>query len=253
MFRSYEPDGPELVILPQGRFLMGSPADETLRSDDEGPQHWVEIGYTLAIGKHAVTFDEYDAYARATGRLPPKNAGLGGGRCPAINVRWGDAQAYLAWLNEKVGLTGRLDRYRLPSEAEWEYAARAGTTGPFSFTGPITEQKANYDAHFQYEGSPKGSSRKMLVEVGSLPANPWGLHEVHGNVYQWVEDCWHCDYDGAPTDGSAWVTGCADDRRVVRGGSGFDKPSSLRSASRASCPPDYEVNCFGFRIARTLP
>ena len=242
---------PEMVVLPKGSFMMGSPYDEEGRSRHEGPQHRVEIGHSLAIGKYAVTFDEYDHYARETGLALPGDAGWGRGRRPVINVSWGEAQIYIEWLNEKLGLTGRPDAYRLPSEAEWEYACRAGTTGPFSFNGLITPRKANYDSTQSYGGSPMSEMRGKTVEVGSLPANPWGLHEMHGNVWEWVEDCWHYDYEGAPTDGQVWVGGdCS--FRAVRGGSWNYDPRGLRAAIRYDVAPGDRYYDLGFRVARTV-
>ena len=242
---------PEMVVLPRGSFMMGSPPDEIDRQPSEGPPHTVEITYAMALGRYAVTFEEFDRYARDAGITVPSDQNWGRGRRPVINVGWGEARAYIEWLNEKLGLTGRPDRYRLPSEAEWEYAARAGTTGPYSFEGLINAKKANYDARQSYEGSPVGEYRSKTVEVGTLPANPWGLHEVHGNVWEWVEDRWHGDYQGAPTDGSAWVSGQEKDR-VLRGGSWGGYPRFLRSANRGRVSQDSRVDV-GFRLARMLP
>lgn len=163
-------------------------------------------------------------------------------------MNWADAQEYAAWLSEETG-----QRYRLPSEAEWEYAARAGTTGPFSFEGTISPAKANYDSNHSYGGSGKDSKgyREKAVPAGSLPANPWGLHEVHGNVSEWVQDCYEDSYAGAPMDGSA-VEGTNCEFRVMRGGSGDYIPDWLRSASRdwyEAASGHYRV---GFRLVRTF-
>ncbi len=203
---------PEMVRIKPGTFLMGCPMGEA-GDDDERPQHEVRIAGNFAIGKYAVTFDEYDAFAKATQRDLPSDEGWGRGRRPVINVSWEDAVAYAQWLSE---MTGKL--YRLPAEAEWEYAARAGTKTPYSTGNCIDTAKANYDGNYDWGDCPKtGLYREQTVEVGSLPANPWGLHEVHGNVYEWVQDCWNDSYQGAPADGSAWEAGdCA--RRVLRGG-----------------------------------
>ncbi len=150
-------------------------------------------------------------------------------------------------------------QYRLPSEAEWEYATRAGTAGSFSFSGPITSSKVNYNANYTYKGSPKGRYRKKTVPVGSLPANPWGLHEVHGNVWEWVQDCQNKTYRGAPTDGSAWLSGDCN-WRMIRGGSWSHEPRYGRSAFRgwefavirAWDNAYIRLNYLGFRLARTL-
>ena len=213
--------------------------------DDERPQHEVRIAGNFAIGKYAVTFDEYDAFAKATQRDLPSDEGWGRGRRPVINVSWEDAVAYAQWLSE---MTGKL--YRLPAEAEWEYAARAATKTPYSTGNCIDTAKANYDGNYDWGDCPKtGLYREQTVEVGSLPANPWGLHEVHGNVYEWVQDCWNDSYQGAPADGSAWEAGdCA--RRVLRGGSWDGKPGNLRSAFRDGNEPDWRHSNVGFRVAQ---
>ena len=241
------PDCPEMVVIPGGKFRMGSPTTEKDRGFDEGPVHSVKVK-PFALGKFEVTQEEWKSVMGSN----PSYFNECGPRCPVEDVSWNDAQEFIRKLNEKLGLVGRADRYRLPSEAEWEYAARAGTTGPFSFEGPITVDKANYDGN-SYADSPKGQFRGKTVEVGSLPANPWGLHEMHGNVYEWVEDCYHGSYNAAPKDGSAWTTGCQLSARVFRGGSWDGDPRNLRSASRDWITPDFRVLFCGFRLARTLP
>ncbi|MBV5272226.1 MAG: SUMF1/EgtB/PvdO family nonheme iron enzyme, partial [Lamprocystis purpurea] len=205
---------PQLIALPGGTFLMGSPANEPERSDVEGPQHPVRIAQ-FAIGKCAVTFAQYDAFCAATGRQPPGDHGWGRGKRPVINVSWKDAVAYAVWLSKETG-----EHYRLPTEAEWEYAARAGTTTPFWTGRCITSDQANYNGNHVYAGcgAKTGVYRKQTVPVGNLPANPWGLHEVHGNVWEWVQDRYHASYQGEPTDGRAWEAG-GSSARVVRGGS----------------------------------
>ncbi len=141
--------------------------------------------------------------------------------------------------------------YRLPSEAEWEYATRAGTTGPFSFRGKISTAKANYDGNYTFDGSRKGEYREKTLPVGSFPANPWELHDVHGNVGEWIEDCWNNNYNGAPKDGTAWEGGnCV--RRVLRGGSWYFNPRGLRSADRFRGATDGRYVDIGFRVARAL-
>jgi formylglycine-generating enzyme required for sulfatase activity len=164
-----------------------------------------------------------------------------------VNVSWQDAQAYVRWLLKQTAKP-----YRLPTEAEWEYATRAGTMTPFSFGKTISTAQANYDGRYTYglSGS-KGQYRQQTVPVGSLPANPWGLHEVHGNVWESVEDCWHESYQDAPQDGRAWVdVSCPE--RVARGGAWNDNPRHLRSASRAQIRPDGRYDLVGFRVARTI-
>ena len=239
---------PEMVVIPSGSFLMGNPDNEAERGNDEGPQRRVRVS-SFAMGRTAVAFAEYDRFAKATNRQLPSDAGWGRGGRPVINVSWEDANAYAQWLSAQ---TGR--HYRLPSEAEWEYAARAGTTGPFSFDGAISPAKANYDTNYTYDGSRKDSAgyRGQTVPVGSLPANPWGLHEVHGNVWEWVQDFWHDNYAGAPSDGSAWTSGGDCRGPVLRGGSWDFPPDCLRSAARSGDLPTFRSDYVGFRLARSL-
>ncbi|MBX3517975.1 MAG: SUMF1/EgtB/PvdO family nonheme iron enzyme [Rhodospirillales bacterium] len=241
---------PEMVVIPSGTFLMGSPPDEEGRYDNEGPQHRVTIGSRFALGKYAVRFSEYDHFCEVTKREKPEDQDWGRGQRPVINVSWLDAVAYCEWLTKETG-----QPYRLPSEGEWEYGARAGTTTPFSFGGTISPKQANYDGNYTYGGGSKGEYRQRTVPVGTLPANPWGLHEMHGNVWEWVEDVWHDSYAGAPADGSAWTDGEGKDSsrlRVDRGGSWHLIPRYLRSAYRGGGVPDGRGVSLGFRLARTL-
>ncbi|MCB1824652.1 MAG: formylglycine-generating enzyme family protein [Candidatus Competibacteraceae bacterium] len=237
--------GPEMIVLPGGTFQMGSPDSEFGRDADEGPRHPVRIR-PFAIGKTEVTFADYDAFAAATGRKSPNDEGWGQGRRPVINVSWNDATAYAAWLSEQTG-----QRYRLPTEAEWEYAARAGTVTPFWTGDCIHTDQANYNGNYDYNdcGAKTGVNRVRTVEAGSLPANAWGLHETAGNVWEWVRDCWHDNYQGAPTDGNAWEeAGCV--RRVVRGGGWNNYPEYVRSAARIWFAPDFANFRLGIRLAR---
>jgi formylglycine-generating enzyme required for sulfatase activity len=243
---------PEMVTIPSGKFLMGAPPGEERSSDVERPQHEVRIDYAFALGKHAVTFAEWDAAIAAGAKLEkPGDQGWGRDRRPVINVNWNDAKAYIAWLNSKLGLEGRADAYRLPSEAEWEYACRAGTTTPFSFGATISTAQANYDGNSTYGAGKKGEYRQKTTLVGSFPANSFGLHDMHGNVREWCEDVWNANYNGAPTDGSAWLTGDTSSR-VLRGGSWNNNPIRLRSANRNWGNPTYPNNYIGFRVARIV-
>jgi formylglycine-generating enzyme required for sulfatase activity len=232
---------PEMVALPGGTFLMGSSEGEEGRDPDEGPQHRVTIG-AFAIGKHEVTFEQWDACVAAGGcnGYRPDDGGWGRGRRPVINVSWEDTQTYVTWLAEA---TGKL--YRLPSEAEWEYAARAGTTTRYAFGDAITEKDANF-----------GMNRGKTTEVGAYPANPWGLHDMHGNVWEWVEDVWHDSYQGLPADGAAWTNGkgkYSSRLRVYRGGCWYNNYlGNLRAASRDRGEPDIRGKYLGFRVARTV-
>jgi formylglycine-generating enzyme required for sulfatase activity len=195
-----------------------------------------------------VTFAEWDACVAAGGcnGHRPGDRGWGRGNRPVINVSWNDAKAYVAWLSRKTGKT-----YRLLSEAEWEYAARAGTTTPFSTGQTITTDQANFDGNSTYGGGRKGVFRQKTVEVGSFAPNPFGLYDMHGNVWEWVEDCWNDDYTGIPMDGSASIFGDCN-TRALRGGSWAGGPGFLRSASRGSDWANHRSDVYGFRVARTL-
>ncbi len=244
---------PELVVLPRGEFTMGSTEAERQWAITQGARReWLDweksqrrigIGYRPAVGRSPVTFEEWDRYAedeawhRARHVEPyrPSDRGRGRGKRPVVYVSWEDIQGYLRWLSGRTG-----HRYRLLSEAEWEYACRAGTTTAYHVGPGIT----NYDANF-------GGKVGKAVEVGSYAPNDWGLYDMHGNVWEWVEDCWNESYEGAPADGSAWTSGdCS--RRVLRGGSWGDQPVDLRSANRDWDNIRDRKNDLGFRVARTL-
>ena len=237
------PDCPEMVVVPAGSFMMGSPSHEQDRTIREGPVHEVRIGAPFAAGVYEVTFTEWDACAASggCGGHRPEDAGWGRGRRPAIHVGWDPAQSYVLWLSEKTG-----KRYRLLSESEWEYVARAGTRTPFHMGSTISTDQANYDG-----AKGQGAYRRKTVPVGSFAANAWGLHDVHGNVWEWVQDCWNNSYAGAPSDGSARESrNCS--LRVLRGGSWRGTPKLLRSANRSGFPSAARNNDVGFRVARTL-
>ena len=261
------PECPEMVVVSAGGFTMGSPPDEAGRDDDEGPRHWVNIARPFALGKYEVTKAEFAAFVNETGlgtgdscwmwekgdwELRAGRSWLNpgfsqGNRDPVACVSWDDALAYVRWLSQRTG-----HEYRLPSEAEWEYAARAGTTTPFHFGSTISTDQVNYDGNYTYVGGHKGVYREKTAPVGIFPANAFGLHDVHGNVWEWVGDCWNDSYAGAPGDGSAWTSGnCG--LRVLRGGSWLNRPRNLRSADRLWGSPDYRYFYVGFRVARTLP
>jgi formylglycine-generating enzyme required for sulfatase activity len=239
---------PEMVVVPAGRFTMGSPANELERYADE-TQVAVTIARAFAVGRFAVTFAEWDACVAdgGCGGYKPDDEKWGRGNRPVINVNWNDAKAYVAWLSKKTGKS-----YRLLSEAEREYVARAGTTTPFWWGGTITPRQANYDGNFQYAGGgAKGEYRRRTVPVDSFEANPWGLHQVHGNVWEWTEDCWNGSNAGNPGDGSARTSGACS-QRVVRGGSWYYGPRGLRSALRiwfTTVDRDYDR---GFRVGRSV-
>jgi formylglycine-generating enzyme required for sulfatase activity len=232
---------PEMVVIPAGTFMMGSRDSEVGRSKDEGPQHKVTIARPFAVSRYEITFDEWDACMKEGGcKDMPKDEGWGRGMRPVINVNWDNAQNYAAWLAKKTGKP-----YRLLSEAEWEYAARGGTTTRYPWGDEPGTNRANFG------GSGSQWSGKQTAPVGSFEPNAFGLHDMIGNVWEWVEDCWNENYRGAPVDGSAWGSGdCG--LRVVRGGSWFIKPEDARVAYRYWGNPTYRSNFQGFRLARTL-
>jgi formylglycine-generating enzyme required for sulfatase activity len=215
---------------------MGSPDNEQGRDYAEGPQHRVTIGYRFAIGRYAVTFIEYDHFCTVTRREKPDDRGWDRGKRPVINLSWQDADAYVEWLSSETR-----QEYRLLSEAEWEYACRAGTTTRYSRGDAINENDANY-----------GETVGKTTEVGVYPANPWNLYDMHGNVWEWVLDAWHDDYNGAPLDGKAWQTADDPSRRVLRGGSWFGGPNQSRSARRYWRKRGARTNKIGLRLAREL-
>ncbi len=250
------PKCPEMVVVPAGSFTMGAPDSEIKNNADERPQHTVRIPQAFAVGKFEVSFAEWDA-CEADGdclSYEPTDEGWGRGRRPVINVSWWDAKRYVDWLSFK---TGR--KYRLLSEAQWEYVARAGTTTPFSTGDRITTDQANFDGNRTYNGSHKGHFRNKTVEVGSFTANDFGVHDMHGNAWEWVEDCYVDNYRGVPTDGSAHTfkecevdPGGHGEVRVLRGGSWYFGPGSIRSAARHGFFSLVRDNSIGFRVARTL-
>jgi formylglycine-generating enzyme required for sulfatase activity len=242
-FRECAKDCPWMIVVPEGEFMMGSPVDEKGRDPNEGPQHLVRIARPFAVSKYDVTFDDWDACVKVGGcpREGGANDNSWGRRDrPVINVNWDDAQAYVAWLRTMTG-----KKYRLLSEAEWEYAARAGTKTAFYWGDEIDKQNANcHRCETEWSG-------RRTSPVGSYKDNPWGLFDMAGNVWQWVQDCWHEDYNGAPTDGRPWETKDCE-HRVVRGGSWYYYPADPRSAYRYGDRKDDRNYNTGFRVGRTL-
>lgn len=215
----------ELVHIPAGTFLMGSPDSEPGRDLDESPQHEVRIS-AFAMGIYPVTQAQWQAV------MGDNPSYFKGDNRPVETVSWHDAVEFCQKLSQQSGRT-----YRLPSEAEWEYACRAGTTTPYSFGESLAKSQANYDS---------GST----TDVGSFPPNDFGLYDMHGNVWEWCADDWHETYDGAPTDGSAWVEGGKSNQRLIfRGGSWGTFPRYCRSAYRNSYDPDLRSDYIGFRVA----
>jgi len=238
---------PEMIVMPTGRFLMGSPENERQRSSSE-TQLQVSIGVPFAVGKYAVTFDQWEACVAEGGcnGYKPGDQGWGRGNRPVINVNWDDAKAYVAWVARKTGKT-----YRLLSNAEREYVTRASTTTPYWWGSSIGTSQANYIGEiYASEGRSKAGYRQTMP-VDSFKPNAWGLYQVHGNVWEWTEDCWNDSNEANPADGSARTTGdCS--RRVVRGGSWDSNPQSLRSAGCDGITAVIQRFDLGFRLARTL-
>ena len=232
-------EGPPMVVIPAGSFLMGSAPNDGY--DYEWPQHKVFIQTPFALGQFPVTFADYDVYAKAEGQELPDDAGWGRKNRPAVNVSWENAQGYCQWLNQQ---TGR--EYRLPSEVEWEYAARAETSTQYWWGDESGKNLANF------YGSGSEWSGKQISPVDAFKANPFGLYDVHGNVWEWCFDNWHGNYKNAPNDGSAWIEGSVD-RRVVRGGSWNDYQGSARAAYRNSYAPDSRFYLLGFRLCCSSP
>lgn len=275
------PGCPEMVVIPPGQFIMGSPPHEEGQSEREVPRHEVRIEQPFCLGRFAVTWTEFLKFVEATDhgmapamitgedghwrlrndrnfRNPFKSPQLFGE--PAVGLRWTDCVAYVEWLTETTG-----HAYRLPSEAEWEYAARAGTDTPFWWGHSITPNLANYDGNHRYGNAASAKLEKIkkwnifrerAVTVDFFTANPWGLYQVHGNVQEWCADCWRDDYNDAPSDGCAVTTEHPVPQyygsRVRRGGSWSDPPYALRSAFRRWGYADRVSNDTGLRVARSI-
>lgn len=274
------PECPEMIVLPAGAFKMGAPQSEAVR-DNEGPQHRVTIERPFAIGIAAVTRGEYGMFVReaqtrvgdgcyvwAGGSDAEKEADASWhnpganqtDRDPVVCVNWEDAAAYVAWINGKVTLRAREDApYRLPTEAEWEYAAHAGTTTRHWWGGSADSvcryaNGADLSAQKAYPDWTAAGCDDGYVSTspsGTFAANGFGLYDMAGNASQWIEDCYHDDYTGAPADGSAWTSDTCD-RRVVRGGSWHSAPADLRVARRGGFLSSLRSDAVGFRVVRIL-
>jgi formylglycine-generating enzyme required for sulfatase activity len=264
------PNCPEMVVVPAGSFAMGSPTDEPEREPQvkkgaESPQHQVVIARPFAIGRFSVTRAEFSTFVNETGhktdgcnfwvgaerKLQSDGSWKAPGfeqedRHPGVCVNWNDVTAYATWISNKTGKT-----YRLLSEAEREYATRAGTTAPFWWGNSLSTAQANYDGTYTYAGGAKGENRQRTLPVDSFKPNPWGLYQVHGNAYDWVEDCWQDSYQDAVADGSARTANdCT--YHVLRGGAWHSYPRSLRAANRITYAATHREHGNGFRVARTL-
>ena len=267
-------DCPEMVVVPSGSFMMGSPKSEAGRGPSEEPRHKVNIARPFAVGRFEVTRGQFEAFVKATGYRVGKECwtykndkwkerpghsyrdpGFAQDNShPVVCMNWDHAVAYAAWLSKKTGKP-----YRLLSEAEWEYAARAGKTTPYSFgAGPndlcrygnVADRTAK-QVFKKWKIVDCSDGYVHTAPVGSFRPNPFGLYDMHGNVWEWVADCWNWTYEGAPNDGSAWTTGVCN-QRVRRGGSLGGSMSNMRSASRNYSWTDIPYSIIGFRIARTL-
>lgn len=260
------PTCPEMVVVPAGKFLIGSSQSEAGRSNAEGPVQHIMFSHPFAVGRFEITRKEFVEFLTATGYDIGESCWTwrrtGGwkdrsqrsffapgfrqsNRDPAVCINWYDAAAYADWLKER---TGR--EYQLPSEAQWEYFARAATLGAFSFQGAISTSKANYDGS-SYAGSQIGVKRGRTLKVGSFAPNPWGLFDIHGNAWEWTRDCWNESYTGMPTDGSPRLDGdCS--LRVFRGGAWFNKPVHLRSATRFTVDAHARNQIYGMRVVRAM-
>jgi formylglycine-generating enzyme required for sulfatase activity len=242
---------PEMVAVPAGQFIMGARDGEPGSTPDERPQHKVDFAQPFSVGRFPVTFNEWDACVAARGcSYRPSDQRWGRGRQPVINILWDDAKEYVAWLSRTTGRT-----YRLLSESEREYVARAGTTTVYWWGDSFEPAQANC-ALGNRELSPVSTNDlqqplERPLPVQSFAPNPWGLYQVHGNVYDWVEDCWNDNYDGAPSDGSAWMSGNCN-RHVLRGGAFSRNVQTARSAARIWFGSSNRIIYMSVRVARTL-
>ena len=251
-FRDCDDHCPEMASIPPGKFFMGSGPSEKDAKVNEEPRHAVEISYSFAVGAYEVTLAEWEACVNEGGcsSIPlDRHDGSRDGKRPVTHVTWHEAKTYTDWLSGRTGMD-----YRLPSESEWEYVARANTTTLYHTGQSITSEQANFDGRYDWRRSGVLTADIYMgrtLEVGSLEGNAFGLYDIHGNASEWTLDCYNSHYNGAPEDGRARGTGnCA--RRVVRGGSWKDKPLDIRSARRHANVPDERSSKIGFRVMRTF-
>ncbi|MBD2269158.1 SUMF1/EgtB/PvdO family nonheme iron enzyme [Anabaena sp. FACHB-1391] len=236
----------EMVYIPGDTFLMGAPKTEEKSLDDERPQHYVEVK-PFYMGKYTITQEQWEKVVYScppvARELNPRPAYFQGDKLPVEQVSWHDAVEFCARLSQKTG-----QKYRLPSEAEWEYACRAGSAKPFAFGDTITTDMVNYDGNFTYGNASKGEYRGRTTPVGTFQPNAFGLCDMHGNVWEWCADTWHGNYHGAPNDGSAWISKTNQNARLLRGGSWNSNPGLCRSASRLYNILGYYYGSIGFRV-----
>ncbi|HEY9628108.1 MAG TPA: formylglycine-generating enzyme family protein [Coleofasciculaceae cyanobacterium] len=242
-----------LMLISAGEFMMGAPEGEPESKDNERPQRLVKVPHFL-MGRYPVTQTQWQVvagYDRITQDLDPEPSRFKGDDRPVERVSWEDAQEFCQRLSAK---TENTRQYCLPSESQWEYVCRAGMTTAFHFGETITPDLANYDTTSNYNGSPTRESRGETTDVVSFPANDWGLCDMHGNVWEWCEDDWHGSYEGAPSDGSAWVeSNSKGTKRPLRGGSWSYGPRYCRSAARFNFTRDFRYYDVGFRVCCVPP
>jgi formylglycine-generating enzyme required for sulfatase activity len=242
----------EMILVQGGTFKMGSPETEAERNDDESPQHSVTVP-PFFLGRYPITQQQWqivaETYPQVNLSLELKPSRFEGERCPVEQVSWYEAQEFCERLAKQTKRP-----YRLPTEAEWEYACRAGTETPFYFGNTLSTELANYNGNHTYGNGVTGEYREATTPVDHFQiANAWGLCDMHGNVWEWCQDHWHDNYQGAPRDGSAWVTDDSEARRVNRGGSWFNLPRFCRSAYRFRVNPGLRDDYLGFRVACSAP
>ncbi len=246
--------GPELAVIPPGQYEMGSSGNEFGHRKEEYPQHYTQIRKVFAIGRYTVTAEDFELFCKDTEFFIRPDLIWSKGKHPVINIRLADANLYLEWLSEQTGET-----YRLPTEAEWEYAARAGTTTAFHFGDEVTCKEVHFHSLFPYNEAkekkrwflPKCSPMATALEVGSKPANFWGLHEVHGNVWEFTSTCWKDSHLYNNRDGSS-QSDFISPLYVTKGGSWFDEAVHARSASRKKRLFDEMDTNLGFRVVREI-
>jgi formylglycine-generating enzyme required for sulfatase activity len=259
------PDCPVMVVVPAGGFAMGSPENEPERTADEGPQHRVTFTRRFAVAKYPTTRAEFARFASDSGYLPrPGCLIVSGGNWiddpkagwrdpgfaqsdsdPVVCTNWDDARAYAEWLGRRTG-----HEYRLLTEAQWEYAARGGTRSAYPWGPEASHERANYGSDQCCAPALGGRDRWVYTSpAGSFAPNAFGLYDMLGNAWEWTADCWHADYSGAPSDGSAWLAGSCGDR-VLRGGSWNCTPATVRAAEREVHDPSGRYSVVGFRVAR---
>lgn len=233
---------PDMVKIPAGVFTMGCVSGIECKRNEKPPHNVETNGFMLS--QNELTFEQWDTCVALNGCSHyPEDNGFGRGKRPVFNVSWDDAQEYISWINQQTG-----KKYRLPSESEWEYAARAGTSTPYYTGACLSTDMANYDGDLPLKGCKKGIDRKQTLEVGSFPPNSWGLNDMYGNVWEWTQDCWVESYHDAPSDGSARIfENCP--RRVLRGGGWDYKGDHNRSAIRYDYSNSLRLRNLGFRLA----